>query len=161
MSKAIVIAGAAFAVLAAVAGGAADAEARGLGGGLRGGGFGGFRAPAATFRPAIGNLPNLGNRIGGIGNRIGGIGGLPGRKILPPPHVKLPPLKPNPGGNPPGLRPKPPVHGGGKGGAVAIGLAVGTGIALAASSECSYPYRMWQETGSRAWKDRYYSCMGY
>lgn len=165
MSKFLMIAGAAVAMLTTVAAGTTQAEARGLGGGLRGGNIGGFRPAASSFRP-IGNIPNIGNRIGnigGIGNRIGG---LPGnlRPVLPP-GLKLPPglrpLPPRGPGSPPGLKPPPPHHGGGKGGAVAIGVAIGSGLALAASSECSYPYRKWQETGSRAWKDRYYSCMGY
>lgn len=159
-SKLIALAAAAVAIVAAVTAGTSQAEARGFGGGLRGGNFGSFRPAVSSFRP-IGNLPNIGNRIGGIGNRIGG---LPGRTIInpiKPPKITLPTLPPKVPGNPPGLKPKPPVHGGGKGGAVAIGLAIGTGVTLAASSECSYPYRKWQETGSRAWKDRYYSCMGY
>lgn len=178
MSKRFLITGTALTVLAALAGGATDAEARGFGSGVRAGGFAGFRAPAPAFRPAIGNLPSVGNRIGGIGGiggRIGGprLGGLPGLKPgLPglrptlPPGLKLPPPglrpRPNPGG-PGGLLPPPPDKGGGggKGGGVAVGIAVGTGLALAASSECSYPYRKWRETGLRSWKDRYYSCMGY
>lgn len=154
-SKLIALAAAAVALFAGVAAGTSDAEARGFGGGIRSSGFGGFRPAAASFRP-IGKLPNIGNRLVG----------LPGRTIVKPPVIKppkitLPTLPPKVPGNPPGLKPKPPVYGGGKGGAVAVGVAIGTGVALAASSECSYPYRMWQGTGSRAWKDRYYSCLGY
>ncbi|CCB66519.1 exported protein of unknown function [Hyphomicrobium sp. MC1] len=40
-----------------------------------------------------------------------------------------------------------------------VGLAVGSEI-LSGSGNCGYSYRMWQSTGSRYWRSRYYDCAG-
>jgi hypothetical protein len=161
MSKTIVIASAAAAFVVACAFTISDAEARGFagGGGFRAGNAG-FRAPTASFRaPNLGRITNPGNRISSPG-----LGRIPGLKPTLPPGLKLPkiptpvfPKKPNPGG-PGGLLPHPGGSAG-KGGIVAIGVAVGgTAVAYA---ECAYPYKKWQQTGSYYWKARYYSCAGY